>query len=397
MAKQHRIGILGGTFDPIHSGHIRMGLLALESGRLDQLLVIPAGNPPAKCCTAPAEDRWKMVVAACSCDKRLVPFRLEIDRDGSSYTIDTLLEISRKYSKASLCFVLGSDALMTLRQWNRLDEILPLCSFMIFPRVGSDPAVVAAETDYLKSLGGHFSLAEAVPADISSSDIRSSLASGILPSSLNPAVGEYCACKGLYGFPGRLDRIDEWMDCLFSALNAKRFAHSLSVASAAVRLARLHGLDPVRAEQAGLLHDCAKCLPLEEMRRIAFDHSLTDDPAFLSSSALLHSVTGAWVAEHQYGMKDPDVLDAIRYHNTGCPGMSRLAMCICLADSIEPLRSPYPRLGDVRALAGVSLERALLLSLERTADYVLSRGMYLHPLTRETIQWLRTLPAVTRG
>lgn len=90
-------------------------------------------------------------------------------------------------------------------------------------------------------------------------------------------------------------------------------------------------------------------------------------------------------------MTDPDVLEAISYHNTGYPGMTRLDMCVCLSDSIEPLREPYPLLEEVRALAESSLERALLLSLERTADYVLSRGRYLHPRTRDTIAWLKTI------
>ena len=79
MSKQ-RIGILGGTFDPVHSGHLRMGLSVLDSGYLDQLLVMPSGQPPHKSCSASPEDRWKMVVAACACDERLVPSRLEIGR-----------------------------------------------------------------------------------------------------------------------------------------------------------------------------------------------------------------------------------------------------------------------------------------------------------------------------
>ena len=72
--------------------------------------------------------------------------------------------------------------------------------------------------------------------------------------------------------------------------------------------------------------------------------------------------------------------------------MTRLDMCVCLADSIEPLRKSYPRLNEIRVLAEKSLERALLYSLETTADYVTSNGWYLHPQTKETILWLRELP-----
>ena len=230
------------------------------------------------------------------------------------------------------------------------------------------------------------------PSDLSAEVLSEALAAGKGEDLLDIPVLEYCRCKGLYGAPGRLEHIDEWMDGLFAALKPRRFAHSLSVAWTSRRLALLHGLDPLKAEQAGLLHDCAKCLPLPEMQKLARDHSLTDDPDVLGSSALLHSLAGAQVARDRYGMEDPDVLEAIRYHNTGHEGMSRLAMCVCLADSIEPLRFGYSLLDQVRPLAEKSLERALLLCLQLTADFVLSQGYFLHPRTRDTIRWLKTLP-----
>ena len=184
-------------------------------------------------------------------------------------------------------------------------------------------------------------------------------------------------------------RSSRWIGMLSASLKPKRFAHSVSVAWLSRRLARIHAIDPLKAEQAGLLHDCAKCLSLEEMQRIAVEQSLTDDHDLLASGALLHSIVGSWVARKNYGMTDPDVLEAISYHNTGFPGMSRLDMCVCLSDSIEPLRESYPLLEQVRTLAEISLERALLLSLEGTADYVASRGLFLHPRTRDTIVWLK--------
>ena len=391
MARQ-RIGILGGTFDPVHNGHLRMGLSVLNSGYLDRLLVMPSGLPPHKTCSAPNEDRWKMIISACACDDRLVPSRVELDRSGSTYTFDTLTSIRHEYPKADLFYVIGADTLMQLRNWHRSDEVLPLCTFLICPREdGSRPAEYLSELKRLSSKGGRFLDVPMKPLTVSSTAIRAALSAGILPDALPVPVREYCRCKGLYGYPGRLDRADLWIEQLFSSLKPGRFAHSLSVAETARKLAEIHGADPLRAEKAGLLHDCAKYIPMAEMRHIAAIHHLTDDPAILESGALLHSIVGAQVAEDRYGMTDSAVLEAIRYHNTGCAGMSRLAMCVCLADSIEPLRSSFPLLEKVRALSGQSLERALLLSLEGTAEYVESRGKYLHPRTRETIRWLRGL------
>ena len=208
------------------------------------------------------------------------------------------------------------------------------------------------------------------------------------------AKHQYVCIPGGTTDPVQLEKLEAWAGRLSRSLKPGRFAHSLSVAAESVHLAEIHGLDILRAEQAGLLHDCAKCLSPKEMRHIAEENSLTDDESILSNPGLLHSVVGAWVAEKEYGMADPLVLRAIRYHNTGCPGMARLDMCVCLADSIEPLRKSYPMLEKVRALAETSLERALLLSLESTAEYVISRGCFLHPQTQDTVRWLRTLPAV---
>ena len=394
MAKT-RIGILGGTFDPIHQGHIQMALRVLEAVHLDQMLIMPSGNPPYKSCSTQPEDRWKMVVAACSRDARLIPSRLEMDRSGSVYTIDTLLALRREYPKAELFYVIGADAAMKLHHWHRVNELLPLAAFLVCPRGSSfETDAFQDEIARLRAAGASLRVLRMPPVDISSTVIRASLRRGDPTPLLDGAVREFCAAKGLYGMARRIEASDRWLDQLFAALTPKRFAHSLSVARTARRLAFQYGVDPLQAEEAGLLHDCAKCLPMKEMRRIALEHSLTDDPAILESGALLHSLAGAWLARNAYGMADPAVLEAIAYHNTGHAGMSRLAMCVCLADFMEPNRESYPLLEEVRRLAEHSLEQALLLSLEGTAEYVCSRGKYLHPRTQETIAWLKTLPGI---
>ncbi len=395
MAAMQRIGIFRGAFDPIHNGHIRSGLALLNAGYLDRLMVMPACDPDQKACKASAEDRWKMVVSACACDKRLIPSRLDMDRVGTACIPDMLAAVHMEYPKAELFYVLGSDALMNLRHQPRIRESFPHCTFMILPRyAGVDPAAVSAEISCLSSRGARFVSADTGLYPVSSASVRASLSSGRVPDDLDASVREYCRCKGLYGIPGRLENIDNWIDQLFAALKPRRFAHSLSVAWTSVLLADIYGLDRLRAEQAGLLHDCAKCLPAAEMQRIAVDHAVTDEPEVLSSPQLLHSLVGAWVAENCYGMTDAKVLQAIRYHNTGHKGMSRLDMCVCLADFMEPLRESFPLLEEVRILSRTSLEKALLLSLEGTVRHVLANGWYLYPRTQETISWLQTLPAV---
>ena len=332
---KQRVGILVGPFDPVHWRCLRTGLRTLNEEDLDLLLVLPASGPS---CVAAPGDRWKMAVTFCACDEKLIPSRLLLDRGENTLTGGALKKIRRDFPDAKLITVAAD----------------------LFP--GPPPEEPALYD------------------------------SGPAPDHLDIPIREYCRCKGLYGLPGRLEHIGPWIERLFADLKPRRFAHSLSVAYTAVYYARLHGLDVLKAEQAGLLHDCAKCLSPKEMRRIAAEHSLTEDESILSNPGLLHSIVGARVAEDLYGMTDPEVLSAIRYHNTGFAGMSRLDMCICLSDSIEPLRRSYPLLEEVRVLAEQSLERALLRSLESTADYVTSHSWYLHPRTRETIDWLKSLP-----
>ncbi len=406
MAKQ-RIGILGGSFDPVHCGHLEIARFAMESARLDQVLLLPSRDPQYKQCAASPEDRWMMLVTACRGDKKLIPCRLELDREGPTYTADTLPLIREIYPDAKLFWILGEDVLLRLRRWRRAEEIYGQCRLLVFSRpsdcegvlsagtLSADlSAALSAEAEQLRELGA---LVKILPMDAmpySSGAIRDALAEGREPAGLDICVRELIESKGLYGVPARVPEAAEWLERLFASLRPHRFAHSMAVAAAAREMAARFGEDPLKAEKAGLLHDCAKHMPLAEMQRTATENRLDVDRDFLASAVLLHSVVGAFVARRDYGMEDPEILEAIACHNTGRAGMSRLAMCVALSDSIEPTRESYPMLEDVRALAQTSLEKALLLSLESTAAYVTSKGAFLHPRTQETIQWLKTLPAV---
>lgn len=392
MAKE-RIGIMGGTFNPIHLGHIEMAKAAMQEARLDRVLVIPSGNPPHKTGITPAKDRWKMVCAACAMESGLEPCRVEIDRGGVIYTVDTLSILREKYPKAEFFYIIGADTLMELKNWRSYEQVLGMCSFLVCPRAWHyTSAQLHAERKRLTELGASIIMMTMEPLDASSTEIRADLAAGRPTPTLPVTLREYCGVKGLYGMPQRLPQADEWLDKLFAALTHKRFAHTLAVAYTARQLARTHQLHQRRAEIAGLLHDCAKCLPLQEMQAICRMHRLTADESLIESGNLLHSITGAYLAASEYGVQDPDILHAIACHTTGQPQMTSLDMAVYLADKIEPTRADYPTLNKTRLLAQLSLEKAVLYSMEGTTKYVKKGGKALHPTTLETIQWLRTLP-----
>ena len=392
MAKE-RIGIMGGTFDPIHQGHIRMAQCALEGLRLDRVLMLPSGNPPHKPDITPAEHRYRMVCAACAGIPGLEPCREEVDRQGVIYTVDTLSILHEKYPKAELFYIIGADTLMELHKWRTYEKVLGLCTFLVCPRSWHyTPKQLDEERKRLTALGGQFILLDMEVVDVSSTEVRNAIRDGESTPLLPVQVRQYAQAAGLYGAALRIPEGPTWLAMLFGDLSVKRFSHTLAVADTARRLALLHSLDLVKAEIAGLLHDCAKCLPLKEMQRIAKENNLTDDPSILESGALLHSVVGAYLAQTKYGCTDEDVIAAIRSHTTGQPGMSPLSMAVWLADTIEPTRAPYPLLDKTRMLAGLSLEKAMITSLEGTLQHVRKKGEAAHPVTAETLNWLKSLP-----
>ena len=392
MAKE-RIGIMGGTFNPVHLGHVQIAKYAMQGADLDRVLFLPDGTPPHKTGIVSATHRWRMVCVATCLDKGLVPSDIELNREGITYTIDSLHALHDQFPKADLFYIIGADTLMELHKWKNAEQVFPLCTFLIAPRVLSvSSREYLDEKKRLISLGASFENIDMPVMDVSSTALRESMTSGGVSPFFPPTLQEYCGALGLYGMPRRVPQAEEWFSRLFSDLTVKRFSHTLAVAYTARNLARNHHVDPLKAEIAALLHDCAKCMPLSEMQAVCRKHALTMDALTLASGNLLHSIAGSYLAASEYGVEDPDILRAISCHTTGKVGMTKLDMVVFLADKIEPTREEYPTLQKVRMLAPLSLERAMLASREGTAAYVKSGSHPLHPQSMRTMEWLRTLP-----
>ena len=159
----------------------------------------------------------------------------------------------------------------------------------------------------------------------------------------------------------------------------------------AVRLARIHGVPILRSALAGVLHDCAKGMSVQDMARIATEYHLVDDPNMLSSNAMLHGPVGAYLARQQFGVRDEEVLSAIRGHTIGRPGMTKLELCIFVADAIEEGREDYEGLPQLRRLSRISLPAAALLSLRLTRQYLDRTNRPFFPVAGETMAYLESL------
>lgn len=173
--------------------------------------------------------------------------------------------------------------------------------------------------------------------------------------------------------------------------SSKRFEHTKGVEYTSAALAMRYGASMEDALTAGLLHDCAKCLTDDKQLSICEKHGLIVTDVEKKNPFLLHSKVGAYLAEHKYGVKNPDVLNAIRNHTTGRQGMSLLEKIVFVADYIEPGRKEAANLTEIRKLAFEDLDRALLKILEDTLKYLEESGRETDPGTRETWEYYHNL------
>ncbi len=170
-------------------------------------------------------------------------------------------------------------------------------------------------------------------------------------------------------------------------LSARRYGHTLRVADTAEDLARVHGVDPARARLAALLHDTGREIKSGEFLRLAEGWDLPVGEPERESPKLLHGPVAAELARRSVGVEDEEVLEAIRAHTTGSPGMGPLSLVLYVADKIEPARD-YPSVERLRRLAREDLRGAAAESLRRTIAHNEERGRSTHRASLETLEWL---------
>jgi predicted HD superfamily hydrolase involved in NAD metabolism len=153
-------------------------------------------------------------------------------------------------------------------------------------------------------------------------------------------------------------------------LDSDRYEHTIGVSYVAVAMAMRYGYDIKKAMLAGLLHDCAKCIPSEKMLKKCAKYNISITEAEKNNPDLLHAKLGAFLAMHKYRMDNKDIINAILYHTTGRPAMSMLEKIIFIADYIEPIRNKAPRLKEIRQTAFSDLDMTMYMILKDTLDYL---------------------------
>lgn len=383
-----KIGIYGGTFNPIHRGHMAAARQAAEALKLDKLLLIPTRVPPHKALTedvAGPEHRLEMTrfaVQALNLDGVAEASDLELRREGKSYTLDTLREIRALYPKGELFLLLGTDMFLTFHQWRHPEEIAKLCTLCAFHRSALDSAgdFASQKRRLERKFGAHVKFVDLQEVvDISSTRLRQMLPAGQGREFLAPAVYGCILREGLYGTSADLRRLDlEDLRCVaLSMLDPRRIPHVLGTEETAAALALRWGADEESARRAALLHDCTKKFDKELQMALCRQYGIEPDAAERREGKLLHAITGAAVAYADFGVSG-EVRDAIRWHTTGKADMTLLEKIIYLADYIEPTRD-FCDLTELRRLAFEDLDGALLLGFTMAVEDLAKKGMPVHP------------------
>ena len=401
-----RIGIYGGSFDPVHNGHIAMINSALKSGFIDLVIVIPSvrNNFKLYANKLPPPYRLYMMketIEGLGIDECFAS-DIEYGIEGVSYTAvvlekltsdefirDFLISNGIKKKKAEahheFFWIMGSDTLGTFETWYKPGEILKYVTLLAAVRPGDNTDVDKAADSIKKNLGGKVEIFRLDGIDCSSSEITTT---GDFSKVPEPAR-EFIKRHALYTENTKLLGVSEeakkqFYECsvwMYKYLGAKRLLHTLNVGYLSAHLADVFGCDKDKALIAGALHDCAKELPLEKQLELAKEYS----GDLFTEKKLLHSPAGATFAKEDFGIEDKEILDAICYHTTGRGDMNTLEKIVYLADKIEPSRN-YTDLTPIREAAEKDLDSAMRMTAAAVRDKFVSQGRDIHPLTKQMMK-----------
>ena len=361
--------VFGGTFDPIHDGHLKMAEAALAAFDLDEVVFMTAGDPYFKTgdhTITPADTRLAMTREALAGHPRFSASDLEVNRSGHTYTSDTLEELVGTEPDTEWFFMTGADCLEHIHRWYRPDVIFSNAVVIAANRndqVPQDRLQAAAER-LRRDYGADVRILDWEGVDAASSEIREEIRRGNDRVPVPPAVLSFIKAHDLYQQVLDEEEIKAW---LRSQITSSRYTHTLGVAQTAEALALRYGESPRRARIAGLLHDCAKS----------------------EAGALEHAERGAEKAEKTFQIEDRGILDAIRCHTTGGPGMPLLSRILYVADYIEPGRDRAPRLPQLRREAETDLDLAVFHIAEDTLSYLMRNGSEIDARTQSVYNYYK--------
>lgn len=303
--------IYGGTFNPIHYGHINNIEVACRTFKFDKIIVVPdqIGHFKTEKDLAPWQDRLTMVdmgladLKHCRCPIEID--KIEQEDKKIKYSIDVVEHIQAEYPKAKLFFLIGSDQVAKLSYWRESERLKNLVTFIVSKRT----------KDFVSD---EFFVLDNKVCDVSSSSVRESYATTLIKE-----VDAYIRKKGLY-----LEQV------ITHYMSKERVTHSINVAKLAKKYAEKYHIDVCKAYIAGILHDLAKELPLKKQ------YALIKNPkkTFELNDNTAHSYAAASLIKKELNIDDPEILSAVAKHTAAAFDMSPLDKLIYVCDTVSPER-----------------------------------------------------------
>ncbi len=381
-----RIGVFGGTYNPVHLGHIWTARAVRDELSLDKLFMVVSADPPHKPDPErlPGNIRYRILDISLEGEKGILPSDVELKREGKSYTVDTLSWFSGQYRGAELFFIVGGDMLENFPEWREPDRILSMAKLCAVGRPDEVRNMEGIARDIEARFGGRVILSAFSGPNISSTEVRRRMYDAVPVDTLvKPAVENYLYENAVY-MPEDIVRIRQRLSKI---LKKKRLDHTMLTTCEAVKLAAHYGVDTKKARLAAVLHDCIK-LPNRELVAYCDEHFYDISQEERDNPYLIHSRLGAVLAEEEYGVTDPEILAAIRNHTIGRVGMSLLEKIIYVADKLEPSRD-FKGVDAMRRTAYEDINKAMLMVMRHSADYTAASGRNVNPSTESVMEYLK--------
>lgn len=373
------VAIFGGSFDPVHSGHLELARLAIARSDFQSIVWVPAASNPLKLHNPIASDydRLYMVKQSVQDFQWSEVSDIELRRGGHSYMVDTVEQLIDQYGlQQKPGLIMGEDAFASLPRWRGWDRLIKQCRILVFSRNTSAPDV----WQEVLNKGGHVQQMSMPVIPISSTQIRQScMHSAVNASSLPRPVHQHIVSAGLY--TQLYMRIRAHIE---ADLSHNRCMHTLRVESLAIELAQIYGVSQSRVRIAALAHDLAREWSEKQLYEYAEQAKLGSSEIEQEHPVLLHGACAAHLIQKSYGICDEEILDAVRYHTLGRAGMGEIAKLLYIADYMEPGRS-----FDTAELRQSLQNHDLTGSCICVIRHQQQRFGELAPMTQRFLDWLQ--------
>ncbi len=364
----------GGTFDPPHIGHREMLLAARNAYPNAHITVMPTFLPPHKQTfyAASAADRLNMCKIAFGDVKNVTISDYEIDKRGKSYSFETLAHLKNENPDKEILFLMGTDMMKSFGSWKNPQEILRLSTPLLCYRKGDGEAADITAKNFEKEFSVKPFVLPFDGVEASSTDIKIRYMLSLPVTTADDKILGYIKENGLYNG-------DEKFKFIRENLKPARIEHTAGVIEYALDHAAYYNLDKNKVLSAALLHDCAKYKRPEDYKDFTMPKGVPEP--------VVHQYLGAYIAEKVLGVRDTDVLEAIRCHTSGKAGMSDLDKLIFTSDMLEKGRT-FDGVEDLRKIAEEDFEQGFRAALKRSYEFVVRSGKPVYGETKKAIEYI---------